>query len=158
MNNDYSYIGTTSQLEFSPKNTLQNNGKNSNQQISLFSGDRYRKSLQHEFKQKIQFSLKTNNSSLNGLFMKVYLVGTSVNNEEMLHFGINDKSELWIEVFNQRLLINKPIVPKTWHKIVITKQHHRLSFKLGHHFEVLQLDKSWPMISFSEKPIIFTGK
>ena len=125
--------------------------------LFFFSGDRYRKSLEHEFKQKIQFSLKTNTSTLNGLFMKVYLVGgTTDNNGEMLHFGINDKSELWIEVSNQRLLINKPIVPKAWHKIVITKQHHRLSFKVGHHFEVLQLDKS--LISFSEKPILFTGK
>ena len=128
--------------------------------FTFFSGDRYRKSLEHEFKEKIQFSLKTNTSTLNGLFMKIYLVGTTDrdDDEEMLNFGINDKSELWIEVFNQRLLINKPIVPKSWHKIVITKQHHRLSFKVGHHFEVLQLDKSWPMISFSEKPILFTGK
>ena len=128
--------------------------------FTFFSGDRYRKSLEHEFKEKIQFSLKTNTSTLNGLFMKIYLVDTTDSDDdgEMLNFGINDKSELWIEVFNQRLLINKPIVPKTWHKIVITKQHHRLSFKVGHHFEVLQLDKSWPMISFSEKPIIFTGK
>ena len=128
--------------------------------FTFFSGDRYRKSLEHEFKEKIQFSLKTNTSTLNGLFMKIYLVDTTDSDDdgEMLNFGINDKSELWIEVFNQRLLINKPIVPKSWHKIVITKQHHRLSFKVGHHFEVLQLDKSWPMISFSEKPIIFTGK
>ena len=129
--------------------------------FSFFSGDRYRKSLEHEFKEKIQFSLKTNTSTLNGLFMKIYLVDTTDSDDddgEMLNFGINDKSELWIEVFNQRLLINKPIVPKSWHKIVITKQHHRLSFKVGHHFEVLQLDKSWPMISFSEKPILFTGK
>ena len=129
--------------------------------FTFFSGDRYRKSLEHEFKEKIQFSLKTNTSTLNGLFMKIYLVDTTDSDDddgEMLNFGINDKSELWIEVFNQRLLINKPIVPKSWHKIVITKQHRRLSFKVGHHFEVLQLDKSWPMISFSEKPILFTGK
>ena len=116
-------------------------------------GERYRKSLEHENKEKIQFSLKINLTEVSGVFMNIPLENT----EEVLKVGINNNDQLWIEVSKQRLTQETYVVPNLWHKIVISKQNHRLNLKMDHHLEISHVDDSLPSISFSENPIKFTG-
>ena len=117
------------------------------------SGERYRKSLLHEEnKEKLQFSLKYNITK-SGEFMKIPLR----NSEDSLTLGVNDNYEIWIDVSNIKMVQPTQMVPNKWHKILITKHNHRLSVNVDHHSEIIKLDESWPMISFSEKPITFTG-
>ena len=86
--------------------------------------------------------------------MKIPLEG----NEETLDIGLTDNGEFYVELLNQRLVQPTNIQPKIWHKVTITKQHHKLSLKLNNlHQEILRLDTTWPKISISDKPLIFTG-
>ena len=88
--------------------------------------------------------------------MKIQLTNT----EETLDLGITGSGEFFIEFFEQKLAIRvepSKIVPKKWHKIVITKQHHKLTLKVDAHQETLHLDSGWPKLSFSDEPLLFTG-
>ena len=88
--------------------------------------------------------------------MKIQLTNT----EETLDLGITGSGEFFIEFFEQKLAIRvepSKIVPDKWHKIVITKQHQKLTLKVDAHQETLHLDSGWPKLSFSDEPLLFTG-
>lgn len=115
---------------------------------------RIRKSLEHDGKEKIQFSLRTNVTNEDG---KLFSFGLD-DLDETLDVGLNADQELWVELFKQRLVQPTLIVPDEWYKVTIIKQHHRFSLRVDDHHELLHLDESWPKISFSDKPIQFSGK
>ena len=79
------------------------------------------------------------------------------NSVNTLDIGLTESGELFIEFFKQSLVQPSYIVPQVWYKVTITKHHHKLSLKVDNHQEILHLDTSWPKISFSEKPLLFTG-
>ena len=111
--------------------------------------------MDHEGKEKIQFGLQIN-SKWSGIFMKIQLENT----EETLDLGVTGSGEFFIEFFEQKIAIRvqpSKIIPNEWHKIVITKQHHKLTLKVDAHQEILHLDAAWPKISFADKPLLFTG-
>ena len=109
--------------------------------------------MDHDGKEKVQFGLQIN-SKWSGKFMRIQLK----NNVNTLDIGLTESGELFIEFFNQSLVQPSYIVPQVWHKVIITKHHHKLSLKVDdNHQEILHLDTSWPKISFSEKPLLFTG-
>ena len=111
-------------------------------------------SLDHEGKERVQFGLLTN-SIWSGKFMKLQLE----DNEDTLDIGLTDTGEFYVELFKQRLVQPTNIHPNVWHKVTITKQHHKLSLKLDNlHQEILHLDTTLPKISISDKPLIFTGR
>ena len=109
-------------------------------------------SLDHEGKEKIQFGLQLN-SRWSGIFMKIQLK----NSQDTLDIGVTENAKFYIALFGQSLVQNTNIVPKVWHKVTITKQHHKLTLKVDSHQKILHLDTLWPKISFSEKPLQFTG-
>ena len=80
------------------------------------------------------------------------------NSVNTLDIGLTESGELFIEFFKQSLVQPSYIVPQAWHKVTITKHHHKLSLKVDdNNQEILHLDTSWPKISFSEEPLLFTG-
>ena len=109
-------------------------------------------SLDHDGKEKVQFGLLIN-SKWFGKFMRIQLK----NSVNTLDIGLTESGELFIEFFKQSLVQPSYIVPQVWYKVTIKKHHHKLSLKVDNHQEILHLDTSWPKISFSEKPLLFTG-
>ena len=109
--------------------------------------------MDHEGKEKVQFGLQIN-SKWSGKFMRIHLK----NSVNTLDIGLTESGELFIEFFKQSLVQPSYIVPQVWHKVTITKHHHKLSLKVDdNNQEILHLDTSWPKISFSEEPLLFTG-
>ena len=121
---------------------------------SDISDKRFRKSLdRQDDKEKIQFSLRS--SFINsGQMFSVHLEHSN----DTLDIGFNDFKEIWIRLFERTLVLPKSLVPNEWQKIVITKQHHKLSLRLGDQHQVLQ-DEALLKISFDELKLLkFTGK
>ena len=121
--------------------------------IEIFKKIYKRFSLDHEGKEKIQFSLRTNFTGP-GEFMTIPMEDTN----ESLQIGLTRHQEFWIQILKQRLVQPSIIVPNEWHKVTITKQHQRLSLKVNQHQEILYLDEFWPKISWADKPLNFSGK
>ena len=122
---------------------------------SDISDKRFRKSLdRQEDKEKIQFSLKIHFTNIGHMF-SVHLVNTN----DTLDIGLNNDNEIWMKLSKKTLVVKHPLVPNEWQKMIITKQHQKLSLRLDDQHQVLHLDEALSKISFDEsKTLKFTGK
>ena len=115
-------------------------------QIEKNEEKRYRKSVLQDDKEKIQFSLKVNTTS--GQILRIPLEGTN----STLNMGLN-----WIELFNRKMAFHDEtiLVPNSWHKVVVVKQHHKLNFRVDQHHHSFHLDE-FSKISFDDsEPLKF---
>lgn len=101
-------------------------------------------SLDQDGKEKIQFSMNLATIANFGTLFQIHL-----EKEGFLDIGLSRSGRFFIELSGQRLTQPTALVPNHWHKISISKQHHRLSLKVDQHQEILILDKSWPGISLN---------
>ena len=114
---------------------------------------RYRKSLLQDDKEKIQFSLKTNISTINDHVLSIPLEQTNTT----LKMGL-DQQEFWIELLGMRKSIflgENFLVPNSWHKVVVIKHHHKIHLRIDHQHHILHFHDI-SKISFDDsKPLQF---
>lgn len=77
--------------------------------------------------------------------------------QENLQLGLTESGSAYIELFGTKLVHPMILVPFSWYKLSIIKQHHRLSLKVDDVSEHMQILESWPKFSFQNEQLNFTN-